>query len=402
MGEIRWPSSAQGRTIERFAGSPSDLVTEATEMRTTANAMKNAAHTLETLSNGDDGQQGKAVDGLRETAGDTHVLLGKAGEMYYGTASALLKYGKTMDDGLADAIDSAYTDAEEAWNTYDALPGDKDGRSYFLGINKPDEGSDEEKENDEEDQAKQQAYEDWETAAGAWDEQYDTWEDAWDTAVGEIEDAFDDDVKDGFGEWLGAVVDFLGWVALVVGVIALFVAGPFAAIAAAIAGVVLILTAIQVAMGDKGLGDLFWAAVGVIPFGKVGRLFRNAPLDEAGKPISKMDDFFSGNPFNPSTYTKTSWSTPSSFGDGVLTGLTGKNASGWKTLAKDYFRMDTTGMGRFRKVWEQGLHGIAMTPGLLFESGTSVVGHGIKVAGWGTQIAGTESPTSRYPWLKFF
>src|SRR5699024_7459752 len=81
--------------------------------------------------------------------------------------------------------------------------------------------------------------------------------------------------EDGF--WRTAL-DFAGNVlevaALVAGVAALFLTGPFAAIALAIGAAYLAVTVVQVAMGDKSLLDGGLAALGVVPFGKAGVLFQ--------------------------------------------------------------------------------------------------------------------------------
>src|SRR5690554_2773551 len=123
---VNWPSTPGGNEIERVSLSPDEVVSTANDMITIASRMKSAATTLQELANSDDGQQGKAVEKLRDSVGETWEILGDAGELYYDTADAIRTYGWAIGDvgGIAEALSAAYTDADDKWSTYAGTDGD--------------------------------------------------------------------------------------------------------------------------------------------------------------------------------------------------------------------------------------------------------------------------------------
>jgi len=237
---VNWPSTPGGNEIEQASMSPGDVVSTAGAMITIASRMKSAATTLQELANSDDGQQGKAVEKLRDSVGETWEILGDAGEMYYDTADAIRTYGWAIGDvgGIAEALATAYADADEKWSTYSTTDGD------LYGDVAADSGDDDPNaEADAADnKAKYDAFQAWMNAADHWDQQYDDWETAWNNAVNAIENAHEHGPKDGWNEWFG---DFLEIAYIALTVVAIILAVAFivctfwitAPIAATIAGI---------------------------------------------------------------------------------------------------------------------------------------------------------------------
>lgn len=237
---VNWPSTPGGNEIEQVSMSPGEVVSTANDMIEIASRMKAAAVTLQELANSDDGQQGKAVEKLRDSVGDTWQILGEAGEMYYHTADAIRTYGGAIGDvdGIAEALSSAFLDAEEKWSTYSTTEGD-----LYGDVTADADDDDPNAESDASDnKAKYDAFQAWMNAADHWDQQYDDWETAWNAAVSQIENAHEHGPKDGWNEWFG---DFLEIAYLVLTIAAVVLAVVFIVctfwitgpIAAAIAGI---------------------------------------------------------------------------------------------------------------------------------------------------------------------
>lgn len=424
----QWPFTPQSRVIEPFSQDGGDIVSIGWDVFYLGLDMTNAAETLRTLADGSDGQQGKAVDKLREQVGDAYVQLELAGELYQPLGSALIRYGEAVRDTIASDVTTKASSAETAWYAYTALPGDKDGRDYFLGIGRPEEGSDAEQRHEEEDAAKKEAYDAWLEAATGFDGAFDTWESAWNEAIATIEEGFNDDLEDSgwekFKAGLNFVAEVLSWAGLVVGIVALFVGGPIvAAIAAAIAVAALVVTVAQVLAGEKTPDALVWAAIDVVPFGKLGRLahsdgnlgtlakesFNNfnlgskGPYGEALQAIKGKGDYAGKSLTERLTGVRS--------GEDVLSrALTGKTAREWD----DIYNLRVPSQGR--------VAGFEMPPGTPqwrideevalrtatsnYEMAHSLMGHGFKVEGWYTkvenQVTGTDEPSWRdsHPVLK--
>lgn len=383
-----WPFTNKMRQMCMFDGDGDAIWTQGNEIWNLGWDMTYASQTLEHLASGEDGQQGKAVDALRKKVDDAYVTLELAGELYRPLGLALRGYGAEVRDGIKTQVDTCYNDAYEKWNTYIDLPGDKDGTDYFLGINKPEEGSAEEAEQEAEDAAKLQAWEEWEAAANAYDTAYDTWEDAWDEATKKIDDAFTDDLKDSRWEnikgWIKVALEVLKWAGLVVGIAALIIGGPIiAAIAAAIAVATLVLTVVMAIDGDGSWGDVAWAAVDLIPFGKLGKLFKS------GQRMNFVGDMFANFgarqrvlkdgvlEIEPNVYKK-GWDALMDFG----------NKSGWERWGKGANTSWTDSMvktltGKNLNDWDDVATGM---PGSIYEMYHSKVAHWLKIEGWGNTI----------------
>jgi hypothetical protein len=235
-----WPSTPGGNEIMQASMSPGEIVSNANGMIAIASRMKSAATTLQELANSDDGQQGKAVEKLRDSVGETWEILGEAGDMYYDTADAIRTYGWAIGDvgGIAEALSSAYADAEEKWSTYTTTDGDL----YGDVAADPDDDDPNAEGDAADNKAKYDAFQAWMNAADHWDHQYEDWETAWNAAVDAIENAHEHGPKDGWSEWFGDFLE-IAYIILTIAAIVLavvfivctfWITGP---IAAAIAGI---------------------------------------------------------------------------------------------------------------------------------------------------------------------
>ncbi|WP_413316911.1 hypothetical protein AA0Z99_09840 [Agrococcus sp. 1P02AA] len=405
----RWPYTTQTREICQFHQDGSDIVSLGWDIWYLGTYMNTAADIMQALADGSDGQQGKSVDELRNKVGDAHVQLHLASEMYKPIGTALKEYGAEVRDTISTQINTRYQTALDAWELYRDLPGDENGTTYFLGIGKPEEGSPEAEAQEAEDLAKAQAWDDWIEAANSYDAAYDTWEEAWNSAVDKCDDGFSDDLKDSTWEkvkqFIGAALEVLKWAGLIVGILALIIGGPIlAAIAAAIAVLALIGTAILAFAGDRSWGDVAWAVVDVIPFGKVGKLF------QAGEKMKFVKEM--GKNFNPQTYKKgwdalkksnvEGWGEGASrgFRDGLTAMLTGKNGPGWKSMWKDNMDISKWASDTGANFFQRGAERVMRFGGVMYEGAFTGANHVFKVQDWATTISNGFTGDDNTSWRK--
>lgn len=267
--------SPKGREIEPVEGNPGDIITRGEKIESLGTKMLESADTLETIKNesvGDGSQQGKAIEKLKESIGDSYKTLREAGELYEPVGPVITAYGTALE-GCKPVINNAVEDCEQKWAAYDNSPGDKDGSTTpeagggVLGMGGYDADSPEAKEKAEANAAAALAYQEWREAAEDFDGGYDTWEEAYDTAVDGIGNKMADTIKDSF--W-SSITDFLEVAALIVGIAALIIGGPLlAALALAVGALLLISTIMAHKNGERSGTDIAFAVLGVIPFGKV-------------------------------------------------------------------------------------------------------------------------------------
>lgn len=263
--------SPKGREIKHVAGNPEAIIKRGNEITELGEQMEDAATTLWRLRNSTvdgDAQKGKAIEALRDSIDDSYEKLFDAAELYKPFGPVMTTYGEALDR-CKPQIDSLADQCEEAWNTFNSLPGEVVPRGTG-GLFQPDEGSPEAEQQAEEDAAKKDAYDAWHDKAVAWDGWYDDWEDAFDTACGDVSDATSGKIKDSF--W-SDFADVMGWVALVIGIAALIIGGPFLAGLAALAGLIYLVAVIgQYANGEASMTDIALAGLAVLPFGKLAKL----------------------------------------------------------------------------------------------------------------------------------
>jgi len=268
-------TSPAGRSIENLEGDADTIKQRGQRIGTIGRQMIASADVLEELASDGDDQRGKAIEKIREIVGDTYEELRRAGRMYEPTGPVLVRYGTAVEDAKP-RIRSAVDACEDAWTRYQAAPGQRFERLL------PTLNEDLAEEQAEDDEEKRRLYDEFLSHAETFDAEVDTWEDAFDTAVDGIGDVLEVSIEDGFWDNVDGVVavvlEVLSVVAIIVAIAGIIIGGPLFALIGAIIGVAtLLLTAYQVLRDDAGMDKLLVAIVGVIPFGKVGLLFRGKP-----------------------------------------------------------------------------------------------------------------------------
>lgn len=265
------PDSPKGREIKHVEGNPSAIIKRGNEITTLGDQMVAAATTLKRLKDSSvdgDGQKGKAIEKLRDSIEDSADKLSQAAELYQPFGPVITTYGTELEK-CKPHIDHWADEAEEAWTAYVALPGEVEPRGTG-GLFEPDDGSPEAQKQADEDAAKKAAYDSWHDKASTFDGWYDDWEDAFNTAANDVSDATSGKIKDSF--W-SDFADVMGWVALVIGIAALIIGGPFLAALAALAGIIYLVAVIgQYANGEASMTDIALATLAVLPFGKLAKL----------------------------------------------------------------------------------------------------------------------------------
>lgn len=341
-------SSPKGRFIEYVDGSPGGIISRGEDITELGQQMLDSATTLENIKTraiDSGGQTGKAIEGLRESIGDSFDVLRQAGELYKPVGPVIETYGKELDE-VQPLIKAAVDDCEDRWATYESLPGDKEGSVVpvaddgFLGMGGHDADSPEAQQQADENAAKREAYQAWEERADDFDRYYDTWEDAFDTAVDGIGDKMSGSIKDGFWEVLGDIGDVLGKVGLIVGIAALVLGGPFTAIAFALAAAAVAVAAVQMFDSSKSWGERFGnlglATLGVVPFGRFGKL-----MSGNGK---FMDDVVGlGGRGGLGDAAAPLFNKPKGLADGLLRAMHGQSLDDFTSIARN---MDDLSIGK--------------------------------------------------------
>ena len=260
--------SPKGREIKSVEGSPSGIIARGSAIERLGKMMDASADTLRdikenTFAGGE--QQGKAIEKLQESIGDSYKTLEEAADLYKPVGPVLVAYGEMLET-YKPLIDRTAASCSDLWDIYDALPGDKDDSTTeddggFLGI------GDTDKEEAADNKAKKEAYDNWETEAEVFDTWYDVWEDGFDAAVSGISDGLSGSIEDGFwdnyGDFIDAVYEVLTWAALIIAVVAIFCTG-FGALAAILALAAFAVSAIKFACGQQSLGQLITSLVTIV------------------------------------------------------------------------------------------------------------------------------------------
>lgn len=281
-------ASPKGREIKTVEGDPSAIISRGNWMETLGGMMEDCAQELQLIAIHDlaSGEMdGKAVEKLQEKIGDSWETLREAAQLYEPVGPIIATYGEELQQ-WQPLIRSQVDTCEDLWAKYDSLPG---APTHLLPGTEPEEGSPEAQQEQEAAEAKVQAREDWSNAADTWDGYYDSWEDAYEAAVSGIGNEMAGKIEDGFWEVLDDIIAVLEIVALVLFVAALFLTGPFAAIAFAISAAILVARTVQFCAGECSLLDLGLAALDVIPFGKFGKMAD--AMVELGEGASKLQKF---------------------------------------------------------------------------------------------------------------
>lgn len=308
--------SPAGREIEKIEGNPADIIARGEQMHLLGTRMYASADLLESIKNGAVGgedQKGKAITALKESIGDSAGTLREAADIYEPVGPIIQGYGEALE-GVKPTINDTVDDCLEKWAYYLSLPGDAEGNltpeagGGVLGIGGYDADSPEARKEASENSAKKDAYDEWVKSAKAFDAGYDTWWTAFDDAATGVSDELSGSIKDSrwddWSDFVSVVGTVLSWAALVVGVIAIFFGG-FLVLAAILAVAAFVVVAIQFANGAKTGTDLAFAALAIIPVGKITNLTKLAQfpklaqgLGGASNAISRTWKALSKGPIN--------------------------------------------------------------------------------------------------------
>lgn len=290
--------------VHVIEGDAQGIIDRGREISRLGRQMIGAAGVLSAIADGATEEKGRSIERIREEVGDAHEELSLAGERYKPTGTAMTTYGQALD-GVQDKLRPLVLEIEEAKRQLVA--------KMQAAADAQDTADDSADYDPTDDAAKgtHQANQ-WQAreagiAAGNsqiyfdgllddFDAQWRVWDEAYETALNAIEDATEGNVSDSWTDNIAdivqIVVDVVTVIGLVVTIAALVIGGPILAlIAVALAVVVLLGTLILYDAGRASKGDLAWAIVGVLPFGRLGSLFK------AGSRLQALK-FFAGPVFD--------------------------------------------------------------------------------------------------------
>ncbi|MFC6355189.1 hypothetical protein [Luethyella okanaganae] len=277
----------RGRTVAPIEGRAGDIVDRGEQIEELGEQMIGAAELMSRIAEGTAHGRGYSLDKVKEEIGDVHGELRLAGERYKPTGTALKRYGDALDgvqtrlgriipecEQTHAALETARGSQETAEGASMSAPPPPPGDAVAVAANEKLAQAASNAQT-----ALNAAITDHDANLAEFDTQYDVWDEAYDKAVNEIGSATDGGISDGFWDDVSGIVDaaltVLTWVGIVLTVLALIVGGPLIALLAAIvAALTLLGTLYLYSQGRKSLGDVGWAVIGVLPFGKLGKLFK--------------------------------------------------------------------------------------------------------------------------------
>lgn len=309
MADLRTP---KGREMHPLSGDPDTLAGEVTRMKNVASTIEKLTGMLDTVHSSKSSQSQK-VDQIRDAAGQAKDALAKAKEIYNNTGWALDDYRKQ----LATSVTNAKTAYENAVAILPHVNAAEEAHSTAVATNArvsaapdstappmtPEQTAAHNTQVQNASSALTAASNDLSSKqatllgyAKQWDTAKDDLDSAAETARGRIRSAVDknpakDSWWDDFASFLSTLTSILGWVALVLTIVAIFLTGPlalaFLAIATALTVVNLIAHTALAATGKGNWADVAFDAIGLIPFGKFfGRgLSIGGRFEEVGKGI---------------------------------------------------------------------------------------------------------------------
>ncbi|MHC2999888.1 hypothetical protein [Microbacterium sp. HJ5] len=289
--------------VHVIEGDAQGIIDRGREISRLGRQMIGAAGVLSAIADGATEEKGRSIERIKDEVGDAHEELALAGERYKPTGTAMTAYGQSLS-GVQAKLRPLVLEIEEA------------KRQLVAKMSAASEAQDAAEESADYDPADSTAQgthqaDQWQAreagiAAGNaqiyfdglledFDTQWRIWDEAYDTALGAIEDATEGNVSDSWTDNIADIVQIVVDVVTVIGIIvtiaALIIGGPILAlIAVALAVVILLGTLILYDAGRATKGDLAWAIVGVLPFGRLGSLFK------AGSRLQALK-FFAGPVF---------------------------------------------------------------------------------------------------------
>lgn len=264
-------------TIENLEGDATSIWNRGNQITTLATEMQNSATLLQQISEGATGQKGLAVDKLKGIVGDTYKQLSLAADRYTPSGKALTDYATTLS-AVQPKINDAAGDCVTLWNAYETKLGEVVPTSAPSGT-EPDSHGAAPADDDGGRAAAKTAYNAWRDRAEDFEGYYETWETAFDDAVNKIHDAdgggIHDTFWDKFDAFVAVALKVLNIVGLVLVIAAIIIGGPILGLLVAIVAVAtLALTVYAYCRGNATITDVVFAAIAVVPFGRLGSLFK--------------------------------------------------------------------------------------------------------------------------------
>lgn len=254
-----------GHELRQFAGEPDTISKTADQYKTLGDAMKTTADTLRDIG---ESQISKGTDKLKSDAESIESDLRQAGVRYAGTGAALTPYATALETART-WYTAHHQEVENAENNYQTAYAKHQSTLFSPGP------TDDNGDSDVTTTAKtlENASDDRDTQWRAYDSVYSTWKTAFDTAADGVADAMDQaDNDDSFWDKIAFALEILGYVLVVIAVVALFVvASPWAEIllatTIALSALHLAGTVYLYANGKASLSDVLWSAFGLVTAG---------------------------------------------------------------------------------------------------------------------------------------
>ncbi len=284
-----------GHKVEVIEGDADGIVARGREIEDLGDQMIGAAGVLKAIGDGATEQRGRSIESIQKEVGDAHEELKLAGERYQPTGTVMKDYGNKLALVQA-AMRTIVADAEAAETALRQKQAAAEQAATTAGA------ADEPDPTDTTEVERVRQLEEAATTAGTavgtaesdlddqfalFDTQWDTWDRAYDDALAGINDATDGNISDGWRDnvsgFVEVALEVLSWVGVALLVLALVIGGPIIAILAVIVGVLaLIGTLYLYSQGRRGRGDVGLAVIGVLPFGKLAKVFKGGDEIAAG------------------------------------------------------------------------------------------------------------------------
>ncbi len=280
-----------GHELRQLDGDAADIWSRGDAWVKLGATMKSTATELKAI--GDSSvNKSMGTDKLGEMASDASGDLHDAGVRYHDTGTALRTYGDALDVAkgwLGRNMDEIIA-AENSYNSAVTASESAQDKKDDLDTTWPWEDDPTEAQKTAAASAVTEAASTLTAAESTrdslwteFDHVFETWSDAYDDAVDGIQKAMDTaGNNDGFWEALDDFLDIIGWVIIVLTVIALIIGAPLFGLLGmvifALTALVFAARLLQFAFGKATLNDVIWAGISLIPFGIGRALSKGAKL----------------------------------------------------------------------------------------------------------------------------
>lgn len=293
------PATAGGRDIEQIVGEPSRILSRGENIVEQGEMMRSAARTLEMFADGTIGS-GESFEAVREQAKEVYADLRTAGERYLPSGRALVRYAGALEtvqsetDGLVTRAASAWERVNDTSRALSAAEGDQ--QQWDFNDDHEVEQSGSRPSSAAEQSSFDSALQTFETYRAQYDAPVARWEAVYDSTLSSLQGANEDGVSDGFWDdampFVEGLLTVLMWVGVALIIVAFVVTGPLAAIAAALAVIVGVISLLgELARLSTGRGswqEVALSAVAILPFGKLAGLGRLGSFASAGARFPRL------------------------------------------------------------------------------------------------------------------